>query len=66
MYNTFIDGERDILTELNEDAFTYALLEWDNLTEEEQDALKEAARLEAEAADREAAFYWAFTAQQAR
>jgi glycosyltransferase involved in cell wall biosynthesis len=63
---TLTEGERDILAELNEDAFADALSEWADLTEEEQEAAREQTRLEIEAADREAALYWASMAQQAR
>jgi hypothetical protein len=59
---TLTDGERDILAELNRDAYADALAEWDDLTEDEQDAATEEARQEAEAADREAADYWAASA----
>jgi hypothetical protein len=63
---TLTDGERDILAELNQDAYADALAEWDDLTEDEQEAAREEARQEAETADREAALYWAFMTQQAR
>jgi hypothetical protein len=60
--HTLTDGERDILAELNEDAYAEALAEWDDLTEDEQYTRREEARQEAEAADREAAKYWAASA----